>query len=292
MIQITKIEIRNHPDIFRLKIELKNKLLISGELDLSINDIYNVFYLLNIMNNNGVLRQWCNDNLEEDSKPVIINISYLEHSVQYRYEVSFNKNNILYERVAVSNHYTYKDDNPKELLGLPENTKDLFQSIHIVDFDNDKWEEMFIEEAISQCIEFKDSDYFQGICKSLRELKITQVPLDIRNQDYVMYYDIFEEKYINIKDADSNVKQCFILVTLVETAKSLNCSLMVLNQLEKTILDYSKRKGIMDFITAHMQLILIDINLSQYKATFKETEKEVVVVSCSTDNNYVINLQL
>lgn len=281
---LKEIELRDHPDIPRLNIKLDKKLWLKGDYDLALEDIGNIFYLFTIMNNREVFRQWCEDNI---TKPMTIILEYSQYGIDYFYHIVANKEGIVLERLALNKRFVYhyyNNSNNKPLLELPENTQDLFQSIMFIDFTNDKWEEMHIEQSIFQCVEFRDSEFFTAIYKGLKELFITDVPLDIRDNTNVMYYDVIEQKYINIRDADTNIKQCFILITLAVVAQSLN-SIVVFNVLDNTVIDYDKRIQIIDFINRYSQFILIDFNASQYKAQFKDDEVMQILFS---NDDYIV----
>src|SRR5690242_6816042 len=97
-IRIHNIEIRNHPDIPRINIELKDKLYLSGERDLLLSTISNVFYMLNIMNNANTFKEWCADNLNNNVMTIII--SYIQYDINYVYYITVNSNNVVCERLS------------------------------------------------------------------------------------------------------------------------------------------------------------------------------------------------
>jgi hypothetical protein len=278
-----KIEVRNHPSILRLNIQIDKVLWIEGDRDIALEDTGDVFYTLSLMNCKKQFQEWCRDNLEDSATMTII-IVYTEYDVDYYYYIIAGNNGIYEERLAIDNQTVYQTNKIKDTLELPENTKDMFQSLLFMDFTNEKWDKMYIDEAINQCIQFNDSEFIKLVYEGLKETGITNAPLDIRNNNDVMYYDIIEDKFINIKYADDNIKQAFLLIVYSVVAYSLK-SIIVFNVLDDTLIDFDKRIRMMDFIKRYSQFILIDYYSSQYKAIFVDTD---VITVQQLDDDYVI----
>jgi len=278
-IDFNKIEVRNHPSILRLDIQLGDALWIEADRLTDLDATGDVFYMLSLMNDSKSFKEYCLDNIES---PMTIIIEYTQHNVDYYYYMIVDANKVYEERLAIDNHIIYSATN-KDELNLPENTRDMFQSILFMNFTIPNWDKLYIEEAINQCIQFNDSDFIKLVYEGLKQTGITNVPLDIRDND-VYYYDIIEEKYVDVRYADSYIQQTFLVIVYAVVAHSLN-SMIIFSILDDTLIDFDTRIRIIDFIKTHSQFILIDYYSSQYKATFADAE---IMSVQQSDDDYVI----